>query len=288
MIKIFFLIVGVFSCSTSVIFIKLSTEHPLLLATYRLFVAAIFLTPIFIREKKRLAQNYGIYSLRKSLLPGIVLAFHFITWITGARLTMASNATIIVNMVPIVMPLFSFFLLREKITKQEYIGTAIALAGLALLSGMDFHIAKNNFLGDVLSFIAMILFALYLALGRKNRGIPHLMLYLVPLYYVAALFSLGFSIFFINPIKPYTIKNILLILGLGIIPTIVCHSLLNYAMKYFRSQTVSLINLTQFIFAAIMGFIFLNETPSTYFYIASIFIVGGGYLAIHSGEKVKR
>ena len=101
------LVVGVFTASTSVIMIRWSDEHPLLVAAYRLLVAVAILSPIFLRQvKKRGGLSLG--DLRPTILPGLILGLHFIAWITGARLTSAANATLIVNMNPVVMPLFAF------------------------------------------------------------------------------------------------------------------------------------------------------------------------------------
>ena len=42
----------------------------------------------------------------------------------------AANASIIFNMVPILMPFLLFFMIREKIDLREIIGTILALVGV--------------------------------------------------------------------------------------------------------------------------------------------------------------
>jgi drug/metabolite transporter (DMT)-like permease len=276
--KILLLTLGVFCCSTSVIFIKLSTEHPILLAAFRLLIAAVVLTPFFIRN----AKNYSFKRLWSSFLPGIVLGLHFISWNIGAKMTLAANASLIVNMVPIVMPLFLYLLFRELINRQELIGTVIAMAGITLLGSFDIHISRTTFLGDLICFLAMILFAYYLSLARKNRDYENIWLYVVPVYYIAGILCLIISLFFQNPIKEYTTENILYILGLGIIPTVIGHSIFNYSMQHIRGQVVSIAILTQFIFAGVMGFFFLGEVPHLFFYVAGILLVGGAIISIKS------
>ena len=71
-----------------------------------------------------------------------------------------------------------------------------------------------------------------------------------------------------------------LILGLGIIPTVVGHSLVNYAMKHFRGQIVSIINMGQFVFAGMMAYLFFDEVPRWTFYIASALLVLSAWIAI--------
>jgi drug/metabolite transporter (DMT)-like permease len=284
--KILLLILGVICCSSSVIFIKLSTEHPTLLAAYRLLIAAVVLTPVFTRN----AKNYSFKQIRPAILPGIVLCLHFISWNIGARMTLAANASLIVSIVPIVMPLFLYLLLRELTNRRETIGTALAIAGIALLSGFDIQLSRTTFLGDIICFIAMILFAFYLALARKNRDYENIWLYIVPVYYIAGILCFIISLFFQNPIKAYTTENILYIAGLGILPTVIGHSIFNYSMQHIRGQVVSIAIMSQFIFGGLMGFMFLGEVPHIFFYIASILLIGGAIISLksQSNEESKR
>jgi drug/metabolite transporter (DMT)-like permease len=98
---------------------------------------------------------------------------------------------------------------------------------------------------------------------------------MVPIYWIAGLMCLLIAVFFINPIKEYTLKNVLLILGLGLIPTVFSHSILNYSLKVFRGQVVSVTNLTQPIFAGILGYLIFLELPGPTFYPAAVIILAG-------------
>ncbi len=285
MFKVIRLILGIFACSTAVIMIKASDEHPLLIASYRLFIAAIILTPIYLRELKKNNESFQIKMVTPSIIPGIFLGFHFISWVFGARMTFAANASLIVNLVPIVMPFLIFILAGERINRYEIIGTVLGLAGIIMMGMNDFHISRQSVNGDVICFISMLFFAFYLALARKNRKDQSVYLYIVPLYYIAGIFCFIISLFFINPIKIYSIKNIIYILGLGIIPTVFGHSILNKSMQTMRSQVVSIINLGQFIFAGIMAFFIFQEAPGLIFYISAFFVISGSIMVIKLSDK---
>lgn len=284
-LNLFILLCGVFSCAVSVIFIKLSTEHPVLLAAYRLLVAAVILTPFFLRDLKRHSRKLSVNAILPSVIPGATLAVHLIAWNIGARLTLAAHSTLIVNMVPAVMPFFLYVTTKEILNRGEIIGTGLSIAGVLLLGLVDFRFSREFFIGDLICFISMILFALYLAFGRSNRHAESIWLYLVPLYYCAGILCLSVSLFFVNPIKPYTIENIIAVLGLGIVSTVIGHSSLNYSMKHFRGQTVSIINLSQFLFAGVVGYILLKEVPPLFFYICGLLVAGGASIAIVYTEK---
>ena len=274
------LLVSVLAVSTAVIMIKASTLQPVLLASLRLLVATAVLSPIFVRDYRKHRATYTWAHARASIVPGLVLAAHFISWIVAARMTPTANASLIIGLVPIAMPFFLAVLVRERLTRNEVLATAIALCGVVFLTATDLNLTPHYFWGDLLCFVSMLFYAFYMALGRKNRHFPTVWLYLVPLYFVAGLTCFGISLFFVNPLQPYSTREVLLILGLGIIPTVIGHSLVNYAMKFFRGQIVSIINMGQFIFAGIMAYLFFDEVPRWTFAIASTLLIVSAWLAI--------
>jgi len=279
-LQLLLLIFGVFAGSTAVIMIKASALHPVLLSSLRLLVATLALSPFFIRDYRAHSKEYTWSHLRGSLLPGILLALHFMTWITGARMTPAANASIIVNMVPLVMPFLLLALTGERVIGRECVGTVVAFSGILILAISDFDVSPQYFWGDVICFVSMVFFACYLALGRKNRHFPTVWLYLVPLYLIAGLICLIGAFFVATPFQAYPPREIALVLGLGIVPTVLGHSTLNYSMKHLRGQLVSIVNIAQFIFAGTMGYVFYNEVPGWTFLPTSLLFVVGAWLAI--------
>lgn len=277
------LLFGVFCGSTAVIMIKASTEHPLLVASYRLLVAAVVLSPFFFRELRNSGESYGWKQLGWSAVPAVALAAHFMSWVVGARMTQVANASLIANLTPVAMPFFVWMFYKERIEKLEIIGTLFTLSGLVILTGSGMKVSSTHFTGDLICFGSMLAFACYMALGRRNGGRIGIWLYMVPLYFIAGLICLLCALPFINPIKSYTLPNILFIAGLGIIPTVFGHTILNYSLKYFRGQVVSVTNLTQPIFAGFLGYLIFGELPKTIFYLSALVILVGVLIVLYSG-----
>jgi len=274
-LRIVLMWIGVLLGATAVIMIKAGDEHPLLVASFRLLVAAIVLTPLFLRDFRNRTEGYGWTQISWTVAPAAALAVHFITWIIGARLTHVANASLLANLTPVAMPFFVWMIFKEKINRQEILGTVLTIGGVVLLTVTNLRVSPENVMGDLICLGSMLAFAFYLALGRKNGQRITLWLYMVPIYWIAGLMCLLIAVFFINPIKEYTLKNVLLILGLGLIPTVFSHSILNYSLKVFRGQVVSVTNLTQPIFAGILGYVIFLELPGPTFYPAAVIILAG-------------
>lgn len=286
LLRFLILVFGVISGSTAVIMIKASTENPLLVASYRLLVAALVLMPFFIKDLAAAERSYSWKQLAWTLPPAVFLAMHFMSWVIGARMTQVANASLIANLTPVVMPFFVWIFFRERVNRQEITGTVLTLIGLLVLTSSTLSVSKTSFNGDLICFGSMLCFAAYLALGRKNGARLSLWMYMVPLYTIAGLICLGTALFVINPIKPYSQSNVLLILGLGVIPTVMGHTILNFSLKYFRGQVVSVTNLTQPIFATLLGLIIFGERPRPIFYLAGAIILGG-VLVVLTASRTK-
>lgn len=276
------LIVGVISSALSVIFIRESTEPPVMLASYRVLLAALILMPLYWRDRKRLGDGSLNEVWHRSWIPGLVLGVHFIFWVVGARMTTAANANLIVSLMPIVMPFLVFVMFQERIQAREAVATAMAIVGMLLLTVEDFSINRTHFNGDILCLIAMILFAYYLALARKNRHVASVWLYIVPVYLIAGVASFIVACFFSSPIHSYEPYNALMIMLLAVVSTVIGHSALNYAMQHLRGQTVTVVNMGQFIVAGVFGYFLYQEVPTTVFYVAtSLFLFAMGLIMVN-------
>ncbi len=284
---LFFLLLlfGVFCGSTAVIMIKASSEHPFLVASYRLLIAALALFPFFLHDLRDSGGEYGWKQVGWSAVPAVFLAVHFMSWVVGARMTQVTNASLIANLTPVAMPFFVWAFFREKINRQEVVGTLFTLTGLVVLGGANLRLSRSSFLGDVICFGSMLAFAGYLALGRKNGGRVRLWLYMVPLYFMAGVICLVCALFLVNPIKAYTATNLWLMVGLGLIPTVFGHTILNFSLKHFRGQVVSVTNLFQPVFAGLMGFWIFGEAPQPLFYGAAALIVLGVLIVLFAARS---
>jgi drug/metabolite transporter (DMT)-like permease len=287
--RYFILILGVFCCSTSVIFIKIGSTDPIVLSAYRTLLGGIFLIPFILKVKPEgrptLAQL-----LKRAAPPAFFLGIHFITWIIGARLTPSANASLIVNMVPVVMPILLLFVVQERISRVEAAGTAVAILGVVLLGLGDFNLSREHALGDAVCFLSMLFYAFYLIFARKNRDLPSIYLYVVPVYLMAGLLCLaiaGMSELAGKPVVwlgPNIRNETISILGLALVPTVFGHSIINWALRTIRGQAVVIINLAQFIFAGLMGFVLLSEVPHAVFYLSSLLVVIGAVIVIRQSN----
>lgn len=280
------LIAAVIIASTAVIMIKATEVHPNLLASIRLLGAAALLSPLYFKEyrarrESNLAPTSHWAATKITIVPGMIVSLHFISWIIGARMTTAGNSTLIVNMNPVAMPFIAFFLSKVRPTRREIAATGIAIVGILVMGAGDFSLSTEYVAGDIICFLSMLCFTAYLAFSRRNNADGRLWTYIVPLYTVGGLLSLAAAAVAGPPaFSPMGWKDILIAFGLVVGPTVIGHSVLNWAMTVLRPQTVSIINLFQFVFTTIFAFFLFGETPKPAFYLTTVLILTGAILSV--------
>jgi drug/metabolite transporter (DMT)-like permease len=118
------------------------------------------------------------------VFPGQVL----VTW--GTRMSLASNAALLMLTLPVATAFLAFIFLHETMTPIRWVSFALAIIGVLMCSGIDFrslHFGKGYLYGNALIFLGTLGSAFYNSYGKKilERYSPTEMLFFT---YLAMLF----------------------------------------------------------------------------------------------------
>ncbi len=276
------LIFGVFACSLSVIFLKDSSTHPIWLSGIRTLIAAMFLTPLVVMEARKNPGDISLRQIFRSAPGGLLLAVHLISWTAGARETSAANGSLIVNLATVAMPIIMWLMNGERINRGEIIGSAVAMSGVLIMVSGTIGFGGSVW-GELICFASMILYCLYLAFARRNGMGRNIWLYVVPLYYICGITCVGTALLVPGiPLPPISQHEVAMLVCLGLIPTVLGHSIMNWCIKSMRGQVVSTANLFQFAFAGVIAFFQFGEIPGRLFYPMCLLIIIGSAIVIRS------
>ncbi|MCD6253337.1 MAG: DMT family transporter [Thermotogae bacterium] len=103
---------------------------------------------------------FGRGDILRGAILGAVLSVGYVTQTWGLTLTSASKSGFIVSLYTVLIPIFSYIVEREKITRIQGIAFALSVLGSYLLSG---GVRGFNF-GDLLMLICAASFALHIVL----------------------------------------------------------------------------------------------------------------------------
>ncbi|MCM3113446.1 DMT family transporter [Lederbergia lenta] len=254
------LAIGVFSVSTSAIFVKLSTAEAGVVAFYRMLFSVIIMLPIFfpryLHELRAITNKDWFYTI----IAGIFLAFHFILWFESLNYTSVASSTVLVTLQPLFAFIGTFFFFKEKFSLKAVVCAIVAVLGSIIISWGDFRISGAALYGDFLALAACALITAYLLFGQNVRQRISLITYTFLVYLISSIVLLIYVIIISNDtLYPYPASDWFYFLLLAVVPTLMGHTLFNWSVKWLSTSTISMAILFEPVGAAVLAFYILGE-----------------------------
>ncbi|TFG05028.1 MAG: DMT family transporter [Promethearchaeota archaeon] len=296
------LIFGVFTWSFAEIIVKLlqGAVGPYSLSFFRFFIGGLFLLLILFFKK----DLSGIKKMIKENLPLLIFASCFasglanIIYFVGVSNTRANIAATIYTTYPIWITVYSFFILNEKSNlKWKFIGIIIGLLGIVILM-TNFNLtdlfSTQNLYGNFLVLLGSVIWSLYSVLGKKIQINEKETSNIALKFCMVSSFLACIPVFLLLIFTPefdnflqYNFESWFWISFLGIVCTGLGTFLLFEGIKHLEvSKGMSLAFLKP-IFATVLAFIILNETPSITL-IISIGLVIISILMINKKSSIRK
>jgi len=252
---------GVAAVSSASIFVRLSSAPPLVIATYRMAFAALMLGPPAILQGQRELLSIDKRDLASSLLAGGFLAVHFGAWMTSLSHTSVASSVVLVSMHPLLVMLGGRLLLGEPTRVGAVAGAAVAVIGSVLIGLGDSSTGGTALFGDLLAILSALMFAGYVLVGRGVRQrlsvCPYAFLVYSMCSCILAITCLASGV----QLYPYPERDFVLFLALAIVPTILGHTMFNWALRYVSASVISVSALGEPVGATLLAMVFLKELP---------------------------
>lgn len=259
--------------------IKLTEAPALTIATYRLTLATLILTPLVLIKKKAELLSLTKRDLTLCLGAGIFLAIHFIAWVSSLQFTSVASSVVLVTTNPIFVGLGSWFILKEKLTKLLIIGIFLSVVGGILIGYGDFSLGSHKLTGDLLALSGALMMSGYLLTGRKVRQKTDLLVYIFVVYAAASLILLVASLITTQQFFGYSNYTYLMLVLLALGPQLLGHTSFNWALKYLSASVVAVAILGEPIGSTILAYFILGEGLTGLKVAGGLFVICGIYLA---------
>jgi len=286
----FALIVGVIAVSASAIFVKFSDAPSGVIAFYRLLFSVLFMVPVFLMKYvKELALISGrdwIYAT----LAGVFLAFHFILWFESLNYTSVASSTVLVTLQPLFAFVGTFLFFKERFSIKAILCAVAAIVGSVIISWGDFRVSGTALFGDILALLACALVTAYLMFGQSVRKRISLVTYTFVVYSISSIVLLLYVLIVGESLYPYPKNEWWNFILLALIPTLLGHTLFNWAIKWISTSIISMAILFEPVGATILAYYLLSEKVLfTQLLGGSIVIVGISLFLLNerSGKQKK-
>lgn len=271
------LVIGVLGVSSSAILVKFTSAHPVIIAVYRMLFTFLMLFPFTLKYN---LKNFKYFTRKQyfwALISGMFLSLHFVSWFASLKYTSVASSTVLVNTQPIFVIIFSFLLWKEVLPLKGYIGVLVALLGTVVLSWGDLHLGIDNLKGDILALVGAFTVAGYYLCGRYLRKTMDILPYTTLVYGFSTLFLLLIISIGRYPLQGYSSQDYIVFISLAFFCTILGHSILNWALKYLPTASVSVSVLGEPVIASILAFFIFKESLKLQQIFGGILILSGIY-----------
>ncbi len=192
------------------------------------------------------------------IIAGIFLALHFACFYSAVKMTPIANATLFATLAPIFTLGYERFFLKRKMPVGVLIGLLLAIAGAVVIQGSSLQFGAAETRGNLMALASSGFMSVVLIIGERIRGDTGNILYTRWLYLFAAI---TLAIIGVLSATDLTFKWVdsIWILALIILPTLIGHNSMSYAVKYLRPTIVGSMPFGEPILATILAWFLFGE-----------------------------
>jgi drug/metabolite transporter (DMT)-like permease len=276
------LAIGVAAVSCAAILIREADAPALVIAAYRLGLAAVPTGTLALATSRHRTSRDGFWVW--PLLAGAFLALHFGFWIASLQRTSVVTSVVLVTTNPLFVGLASPLVLRERVSAATWAGIGIATVGAALMAAEDVGEGLGTVVGDLYALLGAIFGAAYLMIGRRARPQVSWMRYVGVVYPVAAVLLVMSVLVAREPFTGYSTKTFVMLGLLALVPQLVGHSAINWALAYVPAALVAVAILGEAVGATVLAAVVLRETPSGLEAAGALLVLIAVYVALRPGR----
>ncbi|MBA3823297.1 MAG: DMT family transporter [Ktedonobacterales bacterium] len=259
------LAVGCFSVAPVFVLVANPPFSALEIAFWRVAIGAGFVGVLGLAT--RTAMRLGRGEWRRFVLYGLTLAIHLSAYVAALSFTSIAHAVALTYTSPIFIAVLAAIFLGERPRVGTLVGLAVALGGIALLSGFQPDFGQCNIgqghcvlFGDGLALVAALFSAIYSLGGRLECERHPLFRYTFHVY--------GFAALWLLPVAAalawrhgYPLGAVGAVAALGIVPLGMGHTLYNAALRRANPTLINLVITQEITGGIILGAIFLHQIP---------------------------
>ena len=227
-------------------------------------------------KKQSLFSRDG--TLLAGIAAGLLFAFEFVFIYGGLAHTNASRMSVFVYLAPPLTALgLHFIVAGERLGIRQWLGVALAFAGLVLAFAEGFSAGRNTWLGDVCGLIAAILWAATTVLIRATSLAR--VSAAKTLFYQLAVSALALPIAsFLLGEPGVTAINGLVLASLAyqaVIVAFASYLAWFWLLRHYLAARLSVLSFLTPLFGMLSGVVFLSEPLSAHFAAAALLIAAG-------------
>ena len=267
------LFIGILCISIFPVIVRMNLTSGLISAFYRMAIATAIILPFALYKKKLKLEN--IKMLLPMMVCGILFASDIAVWNISIQNSTATQATLLTNLSPIWVGVFSLIFLKFRPRKSFWLGTLIALIGMTVFVGVDTILNLQLDFAFFLGILSGVLYAIYILVSKSVLEKLEVITFITYSMIFSTIFLFIINVAFGEQFFGFSNTAWISLFVQGIVCQLIAWLLISYSIQNMRATRVSLSLLSQAIFATILAAIFVNEKITNVQMIGSVIILAG-------------
>lgn len=207
-----------------------------------------------------------------------IFGFFIFQWLyaVGLKKTMASNASIIMGTLPILVLILNVILGIEKLTFKRVSSIVISFVGIifVIISSDGFSFGGQNFIGNMIILVSAMGYTIYTVFSKDLvRKYPAIQITTIAI--TISTFLMMFVVKFNIDFSVIDFRLFISLVYTGIITTFIANYLWTWALKRSSSTRVALYNNLNPVFTVFFGYFILGESINVYTIVGILAILTG-------------
>ena len=248
---------GILCISIFPILVKLRLTPGLISAFYRMAIAFSLLLPYMLITKKfKLPQKKYILL---AIICGVLFASDVAVWNIAIQESSATQASLLTNLSPLWVGIISYVFLKVKPATNFWIGTTIALFGMAMLVGFKFFLELDFDNAFMLAVLSGIFYSIYLLVSKKALSQIDVLSFMTISLLASSIYLAIACLFMNEPFSGFSNMGWFVLLLQAVVCQLMAWLSISYATQHMRPTRVSLSLLAQAVITALLAWVFLDE-----------------------------
>lgn len=279
------LVVGIFCISIFPILVKLNLTPGVISAFYRMLFSLLLILPYVLISKQLQIPNLKAGLL--AVICGVIFGSDVAVWNIAIQESTATQASLLTNLSPVWVGVFSLFFLKDKPKTNFWIGTVIAVFGMIMLVG--FTVFKNlDFdLAFIFGVLSGVLYAIYMLVSKEVLKSMTVISFMT-ISLMSSSIYLGAVSYAINePFSGFSNAGWLVLVIQAVVCQLLAWLLISYATQHMRATRVSVSLLGQGILASILAWLFIDEAISLQMVLGGLILLFGIRVTFFEKQLIK-
>ncbi|PKH66865.1 EamA family transporter [Flavobacterium sp. ALD4] len=264
---------GILCISIFPILVKLRLTPGLISAFYRMAISLSLLLPYVLITKKLKLPNKKILIL--AVLCGVLFASDVAVWNIAIQNSSATQASLLVNLAPLWVGIISYVFLNTKPATNFWIGTTVALFGMAMLVGFKFFLELDFDTAFLLAVLAGVLYSIYLLVSKKVLSQMDVLSFMTISLLVSTVYLAVFCVALDEPFSGFSNTGWFVLLVQALVCQLTAWLSISYATQHMRTTRVSLSLLGQAVLTSVLAWFFLDEKITLNMIIGGLILLLG-------------